>query len=280
MRNDIHRPSAIIPADYDFVGFRYDGNSPDELHANVMWRREIADHMDRTGGQYSFHDHGGSCHVCGARALYLGIFHHRPTNAYVCVGEDCADKLGSGNWDAFRSSIKRGKEAATGKAKAMQYLADLNMSEAWGVYDGAISVPSCNAYDTLCDVVSKLVQYGSISAKQEDLIRKLLVTLSGAAERQAQYAAKAAASQWIGEIGKRDIFSLTVKFVTGYETQFGYCHVFGFEDQSGNVVIYKGSSDLKLERGRSCEIKATVKDHGLRDGNKQTIIARPQVMAG
>mgnify|MGYP000270542888 CR=1 FL=1 len=43
------------------------------------------------------------------------------------------------------------------------------------------------------------------------------------------------------------------------------------EDIDGNVVIYKGT---KLYEGFVI-IKATIKEHGERDGVKQTKIARP-----
>ena len=50
-----------------------------------------------------------------------------------------------------------------------------------------------------------------------------------------------------------------------------YVHI--CRDQDGNTVIYKGKEIAK--KGQTVTLKATVKDHGERDGEKQTVIARP-----
>jgi hypothetical protein len=58
------------------------------------------------------------------------------------------------------------------------------------------------------------------------------------------------------------------------------------EDADKNVVIYKGTSDAvgwSLEgqprgKGDSLTITATVKEHGVREGVKQTIIQRPKAV--
>jgi hypothetical protein len=274
-RTDIHRPSVIVPDDYDFVGFRYDGISRDELHANVMWRREIANHMEKTGGDYSFHSHGGSCHVCGANALYLGIFHHRPSNQYVCVGEDCADKLGSGDWDAFRSNVKRGKDALAGKAKAMAVLSDLNLSEAWGIFDGAITIPDSFERDTICDMVGNLIRYGSLTDKQVVFLTKLVSQGLTIEQRRAERKQADAASQHVGKVGERAAFDLTVSFVTSYDTAYGTMFVHGLKDASGNVLIYKGKNIAF--KGDAIKGKFTVKEHAVREGVNQTILSHPKL---
>ncbi len=55
IRTDIHRPSAIDPADYEFVGVEYD-RTDDDIGAAYMLaeeQRTIRAHMERTGGTYS-----------------------------------------------------------------------------------------------------------------------------------------------------------------------------------------------------------------------------------
>ena len=47
-------------------------------------------------------------------------------------------------------------------------------------------------------------------------------------------------------------------------------------DADGNVVVYKGSTTVG-EKGETVTLKATIKDHGEREGVNQTIIARPKV---
>ena len=58
------------------------------------------------------------------------------------------------------------------------------------------------------------------------------------------------------------------------------------EDADKNVVIYKGNSDVigwnpegpVRSKGDTFTITATVKDHGVRNGVKQTIIQRPKAV--
>ena len=65
-------------------------------------------------------------------------------------------------------------------------------------------------------------------------------------------------------------------------TQPSTTWVFVTEDSDGNVVVYKGSGHLYnadgqgATKGDKVAVKATIKEHGERDGVKQTIIARPK----
>jgi hypothetical protein len=145
-RTDTHRPSAIDPADYSFIGVEF--CKTEEVGQAMMLAEErkfIRAHMDRTGGTYSRHQHGGNCHVCGAHAIYTVLFHHRPTNTYIRTGEDCAEKMMQGDPAGFRavgakvsaarSEVKSAREAIAGKRKAMLILQDAGISRAWEIYD-------------------------------------------------------------------------------------------------------------------------------------------------
>ena len=124
----------------------------------------------------------------------------------------------------------------------------------------------------LAKMFDAVEEWGSLTPGQEAAVRKIMTQQ---AERKAAQAASDATSTWIGEIGKRQVFELTAVFHSSFETQFGVMHVCGFKDAAGNIVIYEGSSDVSAERGVRVIGKATVKDHGVREGVKQTIISRP-----
>jgi hypothetical protein len=81
-------------------------------------------------------------------------------------------------------------------------------------------------------------------------------------------------SGWIGTVGERRMFDLTVRLVITMEGQYGLSYLHVMNDAEGNVVVYKGTKKL-AERGGSVSVKATVKDHDVRDGVRQTKIARP-----
>jgi len=106
-RTDIHRPSAIVPADYDFIGFNYLPTDRDlsGIFPAFNDRALIRAHMQRTGGTWSGHEHAGNCHICGAHCIYTATFHHRPTNVYIRCGLTCTDglEMDSGAGERFRN---------------------------------------------------------------------------------------------------------------------------------------------------------------------------------
>lgn len=221
MRNDIHRPSAINPEAYDFVGVMYIGdNDLDLIMANAMNRKSIEAHMARTGGHYSHHEHGGSCAVCGACALYLAVFHHRESNEYIHVGEDCAAKMDMGHAEAFnplRRAIANAREAIAGKNKAKLILSEAGLTRAWDLFNmelpelvavGAVidlgperetRYNNIRPYTILVDMVKKLIRYGSISDKAVEFLKKLVDDVDHASERAAERKAKADAERAAAE---------------------------------------------------------------------------------
>lgn len=225
-RTDIHRPSAINPEEYYFVEcYCLESHDIGEALANIEARKRIREHMERTGGRYSNHDHGGTCHVCGAHANYLAVFYHEATNRYICTGFDCAAKMDMGDKMAFRAlkrAIADARQAKAGKMKAQAILTDAGMARAWELYAGqnipadreprrechcgySLSCRDCqgtgerpNSYDILRDIVGRLVQYGNISDKQLAFLAKLVDRVDNYAKfeaaREAKRAAEAAAA--------------------------------------------------------------------------------------
>jgi hypothetical protein len=223
-RTDIHRPSAINPADYVFIAYDYYGPHSDGMQFD---RLAFHRHREQTGGTFSSHDHGGSCHVCGATALFVAKFYHAKTNTYVVTGEDCAEKMGMGDPAAFRrfrDSIGSQREALAGKAKAKTTLEAAGHGEAWAVYvsdrgngDRQVSWEE----STLRDIVGKLVKYGSISDKQMDFIGRLLVKLAQAPVVAAARVAEEEAAAPVPTTDARVAIEGTILTIKQQESQFG-----------------------------------------------------------
>lgn len=232
-RTDVHRPSAIIPSEYSFVAYEYiPGAGAGDLGACSFLQRQreiIKAHMQRTGGTYSSHVHGGNCMICGAWAIYTVLFYHQPTNTYIRTGMDCAAKMDldtDGRGEQFRRAVHEAREAQAGKRKAQALLSDHGMARAWDVYSNPPVPPAVpldshgdsvyatewnqaqrDAHDaayrdwfkahyeerTIGDIVGKLVKYGSISEKQYDFIGTLLARIDTRAQREAERAAVKAA---------------------------------------------------------------------------------------
>lgn len=180
-RTDVHRPSVINPADYEFVAFEY--LKTDDFGAAAFMISEralIRAHMNRTGGNYSGHEHGGTCHVCGSvNAIYTALFYHAPSNTYVRTGLDCTEKLDQAvNGDVFRRKVGRALEARKGKNKAKAILEAKGLADAWTVYesyDNCETSPAPGKEEvTITDIVGKLIKYGNASDAQLKYVGTLL----------------------------------------------------------------------------------------------------------
>jgi hypothetical protein len=97
------------------------------------------------------------------------------------------------------------------------------------------------------------------------------------AQRRAQLEAKKATMQHVGTVGKREDFTVTLRKLVSFETDFGMYYIHIFEDANGNELVWKTSSEIGHE-GQTFTLKATVKQHGERNGVKQTIISRAKVL--
>jgi hypothetical protein len=121
----------------------------------------------------------------------------------------------------------------------------------------------------MCDAICK---YGAPTPSQRAAIIK---SIDADKVRQAKWDAENARSQHVGIVGERQAFNATVVFVTDYETPYGTSYVVGMKI-GDNMIIARGTSGLSwAEKGDAVEFVAMVKEHGERNGQKQTIINRP-----
>jgi hypothetical protein len=218
-RSDIHRPSEIVPDDYQFVSHGYLGGNTEELAAQRIETEIRLAHFKRTRGR--FLDIVGGCQVCGNnRVLYVSYYHYEKTNSYLRVGWRCAEKLemyhGQGKARAFRKRIGQERKNRAGKAKAGALLSDAGLDECWALYEAEYDEAFRYEEHTIRDIVSGLVRYGSISEKQQAFLRKLLDQLLKREEIEALRAAEEAAALPAPE-GRMEITGkvLTVKVQDG-----------------------------------------------------------------
>lgn len=128
--------------------------------------------------------------------------------------------------------------------------------------------------------------FGKLSPKQSEAILK---GIDARAARKAEWADKKAAldatRQHIGTVGEKITLTLTIGHIVVLEGAYGTTYIYIMEDADKNIVIYKGNSNAVAwtpdgsprGKGDTLTITATVKDHGVREGVKQTIIQRPKV---
>jgi hypothetical protein len=127
-------------------------------------------------------------------------------------------------------------------------------------------------FDAMRDNVN---EWGGLTVAQTRAVIGMIVRAeTRVAGFAAKRAAEGAASGWIGTVGERRDFTVTIRHIHTMEGQFGTSFLHILNDAQGNVVIYKGTK-LLGDKGETLTVKATVKEHGERDGVKQTKIARP-----
>lgn len=85
--------------------------------------------------------------------------------------------------------------------------------------------------------------------------------------------------QYYGTVKSREDMELTLITAFGYDSMYGYISIQKFVKDSGELIMYKGTSPLKADIGETIKVKATVKEHSEYKGEIQTIIQRPKFLA-
>tara|TARA_R100000935_G_scaffold2177_1_gene6312 strand:- start:110 stop:685 length:576 start_codon:yes stop_codon:yes gene_type:complete len=108
----------------------------------------------------------------------------------------------------------------------------------------------------------------------ENMRNAMVKMIDKRAAQKAEWATRDGKCEFVGTVGDRQAFTLTVKHVVELDGgNWGTSYINICRDADDNVVIYKGSNCW--EKGNAVECMAKVKDHGVREGVKQTIIQRP-----
>lgn len=84
-------------------------------------------------------------------------------------------------------------------------------------------------------------------------------------------------SEFVGTIGDRDEFELTVTKTLTFANQFGYSTMHLMEDVDGNVFVWTTSSK-KMDEDTTYLVKGTIKDHRTYKNVNQTILTRCKVL--
>jgi hypothetical protein len=263
-RTDIHRPSAIVPDEYEFVAFDYIGPSydgPDVLGQRMLFRA----HRERTGGRFSGHEHGGTCHVCGATAFYVARFYHAKTNAYITTGEDCAANLEMGDPGRFRSwrvrvaeNVSAAKTLRAGKAKAEATLTEAGLAAAWALYTATDTTGWKYEEVTASDIVGKLVRYGSVSDRALEYLRGLMGKIANRPALDAARKAETDAAAPVPVTADRITVEGVILALKGVDTDFGHVTKMLVRTDAGWKVWGKVPARLEPVKGDRVRFKARV----------------------
>jgi len=132
--------------------------------------------------------------------------------------------------------------------------------------------------DFMGSMANAFYTYGKLSPKQCEAILK---GIDARAARKAEWADKKAAIDatraFVGTVGEKITITLKVVHIVELDGSFGTIYINICEDADNNTIIYKGNAKGFPEKGETATITATVKEHGVRNGVKQTVIQRPKL---
>jgi hypothetical protein len=119
-----------------------------------------------------------------------------------------------------------------------------------------------------------VLEWGAPTQGQADAVRRIM---DQEAVKKSEWAARDALSKHIGNVGDKIEIEAVVTFQTSFSNQWGLTTITGFRS-GDNVIIHKGTNPLhrEISKGDRVVLKATVKEHGERNGVKQTTVTRPK----
>jgi hypothetical protein len=224
---------------------------------------------------------GGNCHYCSTGILYEYVIRNAAGREFI-VGSDCVKKTHA-EVEGFReqrlqlnrtkrerlTAARRAERQARWEATRVERLAVFRADPAnaeilaWlGVEDQEHSFRS--------SIRAGLERYGDLTERQREAVMQAIAREAAAARRRAS-------SAWIGEIGRKLEGEFVITLVRSWESNFGWPRktvYLSVLQQGDNVLVYKGNP--LGEAGTKFRGTFTVKEHGERDGVKQTILQRPR----
>lgn len=80
-------------------------------------------------------------------------------------------------------------------------------------------------------------------------------------------------SEFIGEVGDRLDFTLTVNKIIPFENYFGHSNMYIFNDESGNEFVWTTSAKT-LTLGKTYQVRGSIKEHKMYRNSAQNVLTR------
>jgi len=185
-RTDIHRKSAVVASDYDYV-LSY--SLPTTLGGWPVPAINV-DLALALQASEPFAAHGSltNCTLCGAHYGYGDIWKHRATGEHVWVGHDCADNVG---WAVDRSEYDGLRLVIVNAIKA-----DKKLHAKCDGNEALFAALRDAVHPVLVDMRAKLLKYGRMSEKA---VKYALYLAGDGGEKPAGLAT--AAVKWVAVTG-------------------------------------------------------------------------------
>lgn len=228
------------------------------------------------------------CSRCGGQG-WAEKWRHTGLKCYDCGGSGdhingpervklyTAEKLEKLNVTKAKADAKRAAKAQAAAAQA-QAEADARADGFRAAYADLIAKSALHMEDSFIgDVMRRALERNEITEKQAEAV-------AAAVARIEERNRLRAASEFVGDVGKRLECKVTVERVsTFYRPAFnGFSkdeavYIVTMRDEAGNAIVSKSSS-FYAEAADEFTIRATVKEHSTYRDEKQTIVQRIKVM--
>ena len=81
-------------------------------------------------------------------------------------------------------------------------------------------------------------------------------------------------SQHVGAIGDKIVAVMKLRYISGYDSPYGYKYVYTFEDEIGNVFSWFTTVQQPYAAGATVNLTGTIKSHSDYKGVKTTVLTR------
>lgn len=232
---------------------------------------------------------GGCCDYCGTGIRWEFWIKGSIAGAkQFKVGCDCVAKTGWGI-DSFlevraaHTRARRQEGAAKRRAarqaqvvaeRAQRQAERMEAGQAWREANSVV-LARLTAYEGsnefLNSFTATLAQWGTLTPRQLEAVESCFATID-------RLEAARLNSKHIGAVGDKATMTLTIERIIVLESQFyGVNYITIAQDEHGNVVTYKGRTDIG-NKGDITTVKASIKEHTEYRGVAQTVIQRPKVL--
>lgn len=251
-RTDVHRPSALVPEDYEYA-YGYDAH-PDCMNASYVQAQveRLREEGYRFGGP-----EGRGCQHCGANIRYVAVLKHVPTKTLIRVGETCLARfdLTTDEFHALRKAAALDRQKQRIKNRRLAFFAQYPDAEtAYGWASERVAAGEYGWEGTRHNYVSRINREGDASQRFTALIlRDMVRTEQREAERAEQDATRTAVVEGDGVTITGKVVSVKFK-----EDGYGGRMVWTVEDDRGFLVWGSVPRSVDPERGDRVRFKANV----------------------
>jgi hypothetical protein len=255
-RTDVHRPSALVTEDYEFVACGDYGTSGEPGYAPLAHEPHM--HLLDEGWKFDGVS-GGGCDHCGARVRYYAILKHLPTHSLIRVGQQCLGNrfdLATDEFHARRKAAQLDRERQRIVKTRAVWMA-IHAPDAETAYEWA-DAQVCDGdygYEGMRHkFVANVNRYGSVSDKfLRAIMRDMVRTERREAEREAEQATLTPVVEGKGQV-TGEVVSTKL-----HENDFGSRWVMTVKDDRGFLVWGTVPAALGgVEKGDRVTFSATV----------------------